>query len=120
MSETIELSFAAWGEADAEKRAQMIADTTGGSFYYADPNTPEPITSAEAFVEYLAMFTQHMPNAGAKVVSVSQHHGHARATVAFTAGGKEMMRGQYFADLDGQGKITRLIGFTCTGEEDQS
>lgn len=118
MSESIEKSFAAWGETDAEKRAAMIADTTGDGFTYADPNTPEPITSAEAFNDYLAMFTQHMPNAGARVVSVSQHHGYARATVAFTADGREMMRGQYFADLDAQGKITRLIGFTGTGEED--
>jgi ketosteroid isomerase-like protein len=120
MSDSIKKSFDAWGETDADKRAAMIADITGNSFYYADPNTPEPITSAEAFVEYLAMFTQHMPNAGAQVVSVSEHHGHARATVAFTAGGKEMMRGQYFADLDAQGRITRLIGFTGNGEEDQS
>mgnify|MGYP001155752530 CR=1 FL=1 len=116
MSDIILKSFATWGEPDAGKRAAMVAETVGNSFVYADPNTPDPITSAADFADYLGMFSQHMPDGSAKVVSVSEHHGYARATVDFVSGGKTMMRGQYFADLDDAGRITRLIGFTGTGE----
>lgn len=116
MSDTITTFFDAWGEVDASKRAAMVAASVSDSFYYADPNAPEAITAAAGFVDYLGMFSQAMPGASAKLVSVSEHHGHARATVDFMANGQRMVRGQYFADLDDSGKISRMIGFTGTGE----
>ena len=116
MSDAIHANFAAWGETDPARRAELIAASVGASFYYADPNAPAPITSAQDYGDYLETFAAHMPGASATVVSVSTHHGHARATVDFIRDGTAMMRGQYFADLDAEGRILRLIGFPGTGE----
>lgn len=92
------------------------APTIGATFLYVDPRTDAPITSQTDYNVHLGAFTRQMPGAAATVVSLSEHHGHARATVEFSAGGKAMMRGQYFADLDGDGRILRLVGFTGTGD----
>lgn len=116
MSDTITSFFAAWGEPDMPKRAAMTAGAISDNFYYADPNAPDVITSLVGFVAYLGMFSKAMPGASAEVVSVSEHNGHARATVDFKSNGQTMMRGQYFADLDDEGRITRMVGFTGTGE----
>ncbi|MDG2340928.1 MAG: nuclear transport factor 2 family protein [Paracoccaceae bacterium] len=117
MSEALKSHFSAWGEADADKRAEIIRANAGDSFYYVDPNTPAPMNSVDEFLEYLDMFTSQMPCGGAETAAISTHNNHARATVDFTMGGKSMMRGQYFADLDADGKITILVGFTGMGDE---
>lgn len=111
MSNSIETFFGAWGSAGAE----AVADAFGDEVYYADPNTPEPIVTLSGLTDYVAMFATHMPGGAAKVVAISEHHGHARATVDFTKDGAAMMRGQYFADLDANGRITRMVGFPGDG-----
>ncbi len=42
---------------------------------------------------------------------------HARATIHFVMGPDMKQVGQYFADLDANGKVTRLIGFVGKGAE---
>ncbi len=112
MTHSIETFFAAWADADNAAVKAAVTDAV----YYADPNTPEPVTGADDLAQYVAQFSQHMPGGGAQVVEISEHHGHARATVDFLKDGNPMMRGQYFADLDADGRITRLVGFTGMGE----
>ena len=92
----------------------QLERAVGDTFYYADPQTPEPMTSLDEFVAFLAHFP---PGASAAVIPPADvHHGHARANVAFDFGGKAMV-GQYFADLDGEGRITRIVGFPGKGAE---
>ena len=110
--------FAAWGETDAGRRKAMVEAASGDSFYYADPHAPEAVTSTDAFLEFVAAFAAKMPGASAEVIEpVDEHHGHARANVRFDFGGGNAMVGQYFADLDGAGKITRIVGFPGKGAE---
>ncbi|MBD3678654.1 MAG: nuclear transport factor 2 family protein [Rhodobacteraceae bacterium] len=116
MSEAIETFFAAWGETDPEAQERLIDGAASGTFYYADPNTPQPLHSLSEFLDYVTAFSANMPGAGARVATVSQHHDHARATVEFTRDGAVMMRGQYFADLDAAGKIERMVGFAGMGD----
>ncbi|MFZ5962323.1 nuclear transport factor 2 family protein [Thalassococcus sp. BH17M4-6] len=116
MSDAIRNFFAAWGMEDAALRQSTIEEVTGASFAYTDPNTPDPVATVPAFLDYIAMFTSNMPGATAEVVDVSAHHGFARATVDFMRDGATMVRGQYFADLDDSGAIIRMVGFTGTGE----
>lgn len=117
MTDSLHILFSAWGDPSPETRAAKSDAALGPDFYYSDPNTPVPITTRDAYLHYLAQFSAMMPKGSAKIVAVSEHHGHARATVDFEKDGKRMMRGQYFADLQ-DGKVVRLIGFTGMGEPD--
>ena len=107
--------FAGWGAADATGN---IKAAFGNSIYYCDPQCAAPITDADGLAQMVAIFGQHMPGGSAQVVKLDEHHGHARATVAFMMGDKPMMHGHYFADLDADGKILRLVGFPGLGQPD--
>ena len=115
MTNLLETLFSAWGDPSHDGRAGKTDAAIGGYFYYADPNTPNPVTGRDNYLAYIAMLVEKIPGATARVVAVSEHNGHARATVDFLKDGQQMMRGQYFADITG-GRITRLIGFTGMGE----
>lgn len=116
MSDAINSFFAAWGMDDAAARADAVSGAAAPDFAYTDPNTPQTITSVDGFLDYIAMFTTNLPGATAEVVDTSAHNGFARATVDFMRDGVPLVRGQYFADLDSDGRITRIVGFTGTGE----
>lgn len=116
MTQTLEDFFAAWGETDSKARAAILRRVCADSFYYADPNAPDPVTSVDGMNDYLAMFTSHMPGGSAKAAVINPCHSHARVTVDFEKDGAQMMRGQYFADLDGDGRITRMVGFPGMGD----
>jgi len=115
MTKLLETLFSAWGDPLPDGRAEKTDAAIAPDFYYADPNSPAPVIGRDAYLAYIAMFGDMMPGASARVVAVSEHNGHARATVDFLKDGEQMMRGQYFADIT-DGRITRLIGFTGTGE----
>jgi predicted SnoaL-like aldol condensation-catalyzing enzyme len=116
MTDIFDSLFSAWGDPSPEGRAAKTDAALGPEFYYADPNTPEPVVGRDSYLAYITQFANMMPGATAKVVAVSEHNGFARATVDFLqADGSPMMRGQYFADIT-DGKVSRLIGFTGMGE----
>lgn len=115
MTDCIHSLFAAWGDPSPDGRAAKTDAAIGDEFYYADPNTPDPVRGRDAYLAYIAMFAQMMPGASASVANLSEHHGHVRATVDFLKDGNRMMRGQYFADVV-DGKVARLVGFPGTGE----
>ncbi|KIC16962.1 hypothetical protein [Leisingera sp. ANG-Vp] len=117
MTDSLNTLFAAWGDPTPETRAAKTDAAIGPHFYYSDPNTPAPIESRGAYLDYIAQFAAMMPGASAQVVASSEHHGHVRATVDFLKDGALMVRGQYFADLE-DGKVVRLIGFPGMGEPD--
>lgn len=116
MSSELKMLFSAWGDADPDTRRATLEKCTAEPFLYADPNTPEQITSLDAFNDYLQMFTGNMPGANVEVAGVDGHHNHLRATIDFMRDGATMMRGQYFAETAEDGKIMRLIGFIGTGD----
>lgn len=111
--------FAAWTTPDADGRGALIASAIGQSFYYVDPRTEAPITTAEGIDAYVAQFLEMCPPGASVEVKepVDEKLGHARVTVDFVMGPEMKQTGQYFADLDGNGKITRLIGFVGKGAE---
>lgn len=117
MTTCIHTLFSAWGAPSPEERAAKTDAAIGPNFYYSDPNAPDPIQGRDAYLDYIAQFSAMMPGATAKVVAVSEHHGHLRATVDFVKDGQRMMRGQYFADLE-KHRLLRVIGFSGMGEPD--
>lgn len=115
MTDCIHTLFSAWGDPSAEARAAATTAATLPDFYYADPNAPAPIRGRDDYLAYLQMFGEMAPRAVAKVVDISEKHGHARATVDFVINDNMAQRGQYFVDLK-DGKIARIVGFAGMGE----
>ena len=119
MSQALNDFFAAWTMTEDEGRDDKIASAFGDSVYYADPRTEAPITELTALCAYVAQFLPMCPP-GAKVQvadPVDEKNGHARATVHFVMSEEMKQTGQYFADLDSDGKILRLVGFVGKGAE---
>ncbi|MCG6904512.1 MAG: nuclear transport factor 2 family protein [Rhodobacter sp.] len=121
MSDTQSLKdfFAAWWTDDADGRAALVRSAISDDFHYLDPRTPDPISTAGAMLEYVSQFLNMCPP-GARVEvaePVDIQSGHARATVHFIMGPDKKQVGQYFADLDRDGKISRLVGFVGKGAE---
>lgn len=115
MTHAIESFFAAWGEADADTRSDMLQKTLSSTMSYADPRAPDPISDPQALIDYVGMYSQFAPGASAQVVASSETAGLARVTVAFRmADGAEQL-GQYFIELDDQSRIARAIGFAGLG-----
>ena len=112
MAHSIETFFAAWADGDAGKVTAAVTEQAT----YRDPRTPEPLTSAAAMADYVAMFSQHAPGAVAEVVNLSECGPHMRATVAFKMADGMVQHGQYFCDMAEDGRISRMVGFVGTGE----
>ncbi len=111
--------FAAWTMTEDEGRDGKIASAFGETVYYADPRTEAPLTDLAALCAYVGQFLPMCPP-GARVEvaePVDVKNGHARATVRFIMSDEMQQTGQYFADLDAAGKITRLVGFVGKGAE---
>ena len=111
--------FTAWTTEDADSRRALLASAVSDTFYYVDPRTEAPITDVDGMDAYAGQFLQMCPPGASVAVKdpVDEKMGHARATVAFIMGPDMQQTGQYYADLDGAGKITRLIGFVGKGAE---
>ncbi len=115
MTELFQDLFAAWGATSPEAREKHSDAAISADIYYADPNAPDPVIGRDAYLAYIAHFSEMLPGGSAEVASVDGHHGHARVTVDFLKDGEKMMRGQYYADI-ADGRVTRLVGFPGTGE----
>lgn len=116
MTHAIENFFTAWGETDATARAAALRAAVSPTLYYVDPRVSDPITTLDALIDYVAMYSQYAPGATAAVVDLSHTAGHARATVAFGMADGSQQLGQYFIELDDQSRATRMIGFVGLGE----
>lgn len=119
MSDALKSFFAAWTMREDEGRDDQIASAFGDTAYYSDPRSEAPLTDITALCAYVAQFLPMCPP-GARVEvanPVDEKNGHARATVRFIMSDEMQQTGQYFADLDAAGKITRLVGFAGKGAE---
>ncbi|MCO4846923.1 MAG: hypothetical protein KC448_02990 [Yoonia sp.] len=115
MTKAIEDFFAAWAVEDADKRADMIKGAVAEPVFYADPRTSDPVTSMDALLAYVGMFSQMAPGMAVAATNISTTLTFARATVQFGEG-ERSQTGQYMVDLDADGKITRCVGFIGMGE----
>jgi len=115
MSQALSDFFAAWAETDADGRGAMIARAIGATIFYADPMTETPITDAGALSDYVGNFAKSAPGALAEVAKAEDRAGVTRATVVFRMPNGMEQLGQYFAEHDDAGRLTRLIGFVGTG-----
>jgi hypothetical protein len=103
--------FDAWGAADANSWSALVDALASDTIYYADPHSG-PLTGKQAFLGMIEQFRTMMPEGSAKARDVDGYDGHARAAVEFSKGGQTFMTGQYIAELDADGCLTRLVGFS--------
>ena len=114
---TVHDFFEAWGEADAEARNDKIAGTMSDEFFYVDPRAPDPITELSVLQGYIGNFSKAAPGAVAKLAKLSTSHDlYHRATVLFMITEEMTQNGQYYVETDMFGRITKLVGFSGTGE----
>ena len=113
-TDSLRMLFSAWGQPEPDDRAATTDAAIDTGFEYTDPSLPGIMAGREAYLAHLDQFGAAMPGASAEVVDISETNGFARVTVDFFAGGKAMMRGQYFAEMS-DGKVRRIVGFTGTG-----
>ncbi len=117
MTEAINAFFTAWAIEDDTARDAQVRGSLGSTILYADPRTEAALTSADDVASYVGQFSKMAPGMPVSVAAISTTLGFARATVQFGAGDHSQW-GQYTADLDDAGKITRLIGFVGMGAPD--
>lgn len=119
MSDALTTFFDAWGEADATKRADMIANATTPDATYSDPRSGARLTGHDAIAEYVGMFSANAPGWTAIVKSVDTVNGYIRSAVAFGGmgpDGTEMTQhGTYFSEVNDDGKLTMIAGFIGLG-----
>ncbi|MEO0829433.1 MAG: molecular chaperone GroEL [Pseudomonadota bacterium] len=115
MSDKISAFFEAWGEADAGARSAAIRAAVAPDIYYADPRSPEPITDVEALLGYVGMFSEMAPGATVQVVRSDEVQGAFRVAIAFGMADGNSQHGQYFVEVDGDGLVTKMVGFVGFG-----
>ena len=109
--------FSAWGQADPAERQTTLTACMTPDATYADPHCPGPMRGVDAVANMLSAFSENMPGATARPLGTpSSHNGFLRTTVSFENNGAEMMRGQYFAQRDGD-KLCQVIGFVGMGDD---
>lgn len=109
---TLTRLLTAWNDPEAEGRAQILDDTlSADGVYYSDPHLPEPAEGRAAFESYLEKFTGALPDGEMETGPVDEHHNHARVEFRILRAGQPLAQGHYFAELDGEGRVARLVGF---------
>jgi hypothetical protein len=119
MTQSLHDFFTAWTMTEDQGRDAQILGSLGASISYQDPRTEAPITDRDPLVGYVAQFLPMCPPGAqvsvAKPVDMSGTT--ARCTVHFVMSPEMKQVGQYFAELDATGKITRVVGFAGKGAE---
>jgi hypothetical protein len=117
MSASLTNFFTAWTTSNADSRRDLIASAVSGGFYYVDPMTSDPITDVDGMDAYMANFLGMCPPGASVFVRdpIDEKLGHVRATVVFEMSPDMQQIGQYFVDLDTDGKLSRMIGYAGKG-----
>jgi len=118
MSDATHTFFEAWGTADADARATLIANATRPDVTYSDPRSGDRLSGQDAVADYVGMFSANAPGWTASVVSQDEVNGYIRAIVAFGGKGPDgsdmVQHGTYFCDVI-DGKLAMIAGFVGTG-----
>jgi len=117
MSDSVTRFFNAWSDGDAETRMAVLGDVLASGVRYADPRTQGALEGVAAVVDYVGGFSQLAPGAIAQVADMQERDGVIRATVEFIMPGGMVQLGQYMIEADGEGHLTRLVGFKGVGTD---
>ncbi|RVT87125.1 hypothetical protein DXV76_03290 [Rhodobacteraceae bacterium CCMM004] len=104
--------LSAWTNPVKDDRAEILdATVSPQDFYYCDPHVPEPVTDRAGLEWFLDRFTGALPDAEMNLGAMQGHHAHGKIPFTLFKGDTPMAKGDYVAEFDGDGRITRLVGF---------
>ncbi|MEL7301915.1 MAG: hypothetical protein AAFM92_16175 [Pseudomonadota bacterium] len=106
--------FSAWATPNEEDREALVRPLVSEDIVYADAHAPMSFTGADAFLEFLKVFNENVPDAEVRVIGATEVHGFTRATVALSRARAPLATVQYFIEADEDGRVTRLVGFDGT------
>ncbi len=119
MSTALDQFFSAWSVADAGARADLIAAAMAPVFSYADVRSEGRLATLPLLNAYVGQFPQMAPGWTATVADRKEVAGYTEALVAFSGpdedGTPVTQYGTYFADLDAEGRLATLVGFSGNG-----
>jgi hypothetical protein len=111
LDETVKVYCEAWGEADVDRRRQMLERVWALEGTYTDPVSH--VEGREALIQRITAFLEKFP--GAQIVPSSHadlHHGMVRFTWRFVAAdGKTVNEGIDFGMVASDGKLQKIVGF---------
>jgi SnoaL-like protein len=110
IDETIASYAAAWNESNEAPRRQLLEKAWATNGTYTDPTAH--VEGREALVQHIAGFLESMP--GARIVATSHtdsHHGALRFSWRLIQPDGTAIEGMDFGELDGDGRIKRIVGF---------
>ncbi len=111
VDEAVRLYFDAGNETDATKRKALLAPVWAEDGVYADP-TVETV-GIDALSDHIDRVLARLP--GSRIVltgAIETHHHFSRFSWSrVDAAGKPMRNGVDFAEIDGAGRFTCMIGF---------
>jgi hypothetical protein len=102
---------AAWLEQDENARRAMLETAWNPQGTYTDPSVD--LTGRDALIAHIGSFHKNMPGAQILITSgAAVHHGKFQFTWKMLgADGKLVMNGVDFGELDGDGRIFKIVGF---------
>ena len=102
---------AAWVEPDDTARKQLLEQAWSADGTYQDPTTE--LAGRAALDAHIAGMHQRMPGWRIEQTSAADHHhGMIRFTWRLVDGdGKLVVEGIDFGELDGDGRLRRIVGF---------
>ncbi|MGK7654454.1 molecular chaperone GroEL [Roseovarius sp. B08] len=115
MSDSVRRFFNAWGDGDAEARMAVLNDVLATGVRYADPRLDEALVGPAAVMEYVGQYSAMAPGAIVQIASMETRDSITRATVEFIMADGHIQLGQFVIEMDGDQRLTRVVGFKGTG-----
>jgi SnoaL-like protein len=107
---TVAAYAAAWNEPDEAARRHLLETAWAATGAYTDPTAH--VEGREALVQHITGFLKSSP--GARIVATSRtdsHHGALRFSWRLIRADGTTIDGMDFGQLDGEGRLTRIVGF---------
>jgi hypothetical protein len=111
IDQTVAVYSAAWNEPDIAARRQLLDKSWATDGTYTDPTVH--LEGREALVQHISGFLTGLPGARLAPTSRSDHHhGMLRFTWRIVKpDGSTLTEGMDFGELDGDGRIRKIVGF---------
>ena len=102
---------AAWASAEEDERRRLLELAWSETGIYQDPTAD--VVGRKALIQHIAGFQRRMPHSRIVLTSgVQHHHGRVHFTWEITnPDGRVTLEGRDFGELDGDGRLCRIVGF---------
>jgi hypothetical protein len=113
IEQIIDRYLTAWNTIDSERRSTVMREIVAEDCYYADAHLPDPLIGRELHDRFITQFRDKFPDFSLKLAAPAQaHHSHYRfGWQLLKSDGSIFTKGMYCGEINGEGKICKIIGF---------